>query len=248
MIEFRGRGILLDVEGTTSSVSFVYDEMFPFVRRELQRFLADASNDPAVQSACELIARDAGADSLNAWLADRDSAEQAQAKIRDEVTRLMDADVKATGLKALQGLIWKSGFASGELISHVYEDVVPALHSWREHGLDLRVYSSGSVAAQALFFGHTCEGDLLPLFSGHYDTQIGGKKEPASYAAIAADWGLPAKQILFLSDVVAELDAATTCGFQTALCRRPGNADPPVNHAHAEFNSFASINSAAHKT
>src|SRR5262249_37415562 len=134
---------------------------------------------------------------------------------------LMDSDAKATGLKALQGLIWQSGFESGEMKAHVYEDVPLALAAWNAAGKDVRIYSSGGVQAQKLFFGYTIAGDLLLQFRGHYDTTTGPKKEAESYRMIAADFGLPPDEILFLSDIVAELDAARAAGMQTGLVVRP---------------------------
>ncbi len=234
------RGILLDIEGTTSSISFVYDVMFPFARRELAGFLASRWTDADVQAACEHIARDAGHDSLAVWAAKTTHVE-IQSTVIAEVERLMDQDVKATGLKQLQGLIWQLGFESGELRAHVYDDVPAALSSWHQAGCDLRIYSSGSVTAQELFFAHTTAGDLLPLFRGHYDTTTGPKREPASYHAITLDFRFPAEDILFISDIPAELDAARAAGLETRLCCRPEN--PPVedDHGHRRITSFAQL-------
>jgi enolase-phosphatase E1 len=240
MLHFSGRGILLDIEGTTSSISFVYDVMFPFVRRELEAYLRANWGSPELAEACELISQDAGHRAFAAWLGNHDSETQLAA-VRDEALRWMDTDAKTTGLKRLQGMIWESGFASGELQAHVYDDVPPALRSWKAAGLDVRIYSSGSVQAQKLFFGHTIYGNLLHLLQGHYDTTIGPKREPASYLAIAEDMHLPPQEILFLSDVTAELDAARRAGLQTALVRRPGNPAPPPNHGHAEIVDFGAI-------
>jgi enolase-phosphatase E1 len=155
----------------------------------------------------------------------------------------MDADLKATGLKQLQGLIWHGGFDSGELKAHIYNDVPPALIAWNTAGKDVRIYSSGSVQAQKLFFGHTVAGDLLLLFRGHYDTTIGGKKEAVSYRKIAAEFRLQPAEILFLSDIVAELDAARTAGMQTALVVRPGNATGQTSsgESHPTIQSFAEV-------
>ncbi len=225
MIEFHGRGILLDIEGTTSSIRFVYDEMFPFVRRQLNDFLSSHWDQPAVAEACELLAQDAGASSLADWCGTATTSAERQQAVRAEVVRLMDSDAKTTGLKALQGLIWQAGFVSGELVAHVYEDVMPALDRWTQAGIELRIYSSGSIVAQRLFFGHTQAGDLLSYFAAHYDTTTGSKKDAASYQKIAAEFGCPSPEILFLSDVVAELDAAQAAGLRTGLCRRP--AMPP---------------------
>ncbi len=239
MIQVQARCVLLDIEGTTSSVSFVYDVMFPFARRELEHYLAGHWGQPPLLTALAHMAADAGAASLEAWRG-AGGAEAQRQRVVAEVHRLMDADAKQTGLKQLQGLIWEAGFASGELRAHVYEDVAPALRQWQSRGLDLRIYSSGSVAAQRLFFGHTIEGDLLPLFRGHYDTTIGSKRETASYQAIARDAAREPAEIVFVSDVVAELDAARAAGLQTVLCIRPGNA-PAASHTHPEIHSFAEL-------
>jgi enolase-phosphatase E1 len=241
MIQFSGPAILLDIEGTTSSISYVHDVLFPYARRELTGFLKSHWSAPKVRAACEQIARDAGASSLKAWCGQDTSADLVQAKVAAEVQRLMDVDAKATGLKELQGLIWENGFNSGLLRAHVYPDVPTALEAWTEAGKRVYIYSSGSIAAQRLFFGHTEAGDLLHFLSGHYDTTIGGKKLADSYRAIAADLKLPARDILFVSDIVAELDAARKAAMQTALSLRPGNAPVPVGHGHAEIETFANV-------
>jgi enolase-phosphatase E1 len=240
-VEFAGRGMLLDIEGTTSSVSFVFDVLFPFARRELANFLRDRWSTSHVDAACEHMAGDAGFSSAQAWWADQDDPQVRRRIVRDEALRLMDADAKATGLKQLQGLIWEAGFESGELCAHVFEDVAPALAAWKQAGLDVRVYSSGSVAAQKLFFGHTIRGDLLPFLGGHYDTTTGPKKIPQSYARIASDFKLDAGRILFLSDMVEELDAARAAGLRTILCLRSGNAPAPAGHQHDMVDTFADI-------
>lgn len=240
MIDFSVQAILLDIEGTTSSIRFVYDEMFPFVRRELATFLRTHWDAADVRAACDVIASDAGHETLAAWRGDADDA-NAQRRVSTEVIRLMDGDIKATGLKQLQGLIWRSGFESGELQAHVYDDVPPALKAWHDAGLDVRIYSSGSIAAQILFFGHTIVGDLLPLLKGHYDTTTGPKKEPASYAKIADAFGRQPTGILFLSDVVDEVAAARKAGMQTALCLRPGNAELPRDHDFETLRDFSEI-------
>jgi enolase-phosphatase E1 len=241
------RGILLDIEGTTSSVSFVYDVMFPYVRKHLTFEVFANWLEPEYIEAFHALARDAGHDSLDHWLKSagltRENPLRAAEVICKEVTRLMDGDVKATGLKQLQGLIWKSGFDSGELKAHVYDDVPPALAAWNDRGLDVRIYSSGSVQAQQLFFGHTIAGNLLKQFRGHYDTTTGPKRLPESYQKIAAAFALPPGEIVFLSDVAAELDAARAAGMQTILVVRPGNASSELkaNTAHAVIENFAQV-------
>jgi enolase-phosphatase E1 len=241
MIRFAGRGILLDIEGTTSSIRYVYDFLFPFAREHIHDFLDRHWDEPSVRQACELIARDAGATSLESWCHGDVSKAAALSKVEREVLRLMDGDVKATGLKELQGLIWREGYEDGRLLSHVYPDVPPALELWHKEGIDLRIYSSGSIEAQRQFFAHTEAGDLLPFFRGHYDTTLGPKREPASYAAIAEDMNLDPASVLFLSDVTAELDAARAAGLAVGLVVRPGNAVPPPQHGHSTINDFSQI-------
>jgi enolase-phosphatase E1 len=241
------RGILLDIEGTTSSVGFVYDVMFPYVRKHLTFEVLTNWDEPDFIAAYEAVARDAGHESLTAWLQthrlSRDSPLRAADVVCREVIRQMDADLKASGLKQLQGLIWQSGFESGELLAHVYDDVPPALEAWNAAGKDVRIYSSGSVQAQKLFFGHTIAGNLLGQFRGHYDTTTGPKKAAESYGKIAADFGLRSGDILFLSDVVAELDGARDAGLRTVLIVRPGNAIGQTNSGspHAQIASFSQL-------
>ncbi|MEN1680164.1 MAG: acireductone synthase [Planctomycetota bacterium] len=230
------RGVLLDVEGTTSAVSYVYDVMFPYAREHAGRYLAEHLAKPDAKAAGEQMARDAGHESL------ADATEDGPAAwLLAETHRLMDGDVKATGLKQLQGLIWEAGFKSGELKAHVFPDVPPALAAWRTAGVDVRIYSSGSVHAQRLFFAHTQAGDLSPRISGNYDTTTGPKREAESYRRIALDWGLPAGGVLFLSDVIEELEAAATAGMQTALVVRPGNKPVADGHGHRTIGSFAEL-------
>jgi enolase-phosphatase E1 len=198
-----------------------------------------------VAAAAEQIARDAGHENLLAMGAAASARDdwQAQDLIEREVIALMDRDVKATGLKQLQGLIWQAGFESGEMQAHVYDDVPPALMAWNAAGKDVRIYSSGSVQAQKLFFGHTVAGNLLGYFRGHYDTTTGPKKEAQSYHQIVADMQLPAGEVLFASDIVAELDAARAAGLQTVLVIRPGNAPIPAESGppHAAIASFVEL-------
>jgi enolase-phosphatase E1 len=239
VIVFGGRGILLDVEGTTSSISFVYDVLFPFARRHLGDFLATRAGDPAVRGvAARLEAEAVGSPTAAA-------ADLADPAVVTRVARaalaLMDRDAKVTPLKELQGMIWKGGFDSGELVAHVFDDVPPALEQWADAGLDVRIYSSGSIDAQKLFFAHTAGGDLTPHLRGHYDTTTGPKREAASYRAIAADMGLDPREILFVSDVGAELDAAREAGMATALAVRPGNRDPGGRLEHEPLSSFADV-------
>jgi enolase-phosphatase E1 len=235
VIVFDGRGILLDVEGTTSSISFVYDVLFEHAKRHVADFLIARRGDPAAQAAARGLAAAAGLPE------DACADEAGLARVALAAIDFMNRDVKDTSLKALQGMIWRSGFESGELVSHVFADVPPALAQWADSGLDVRIYSSGSIEAQQLFFRHTSAGDLTPCLRGHYDTTTGPKREQTSYAAIAADMGLAPRQILFMSDVGAELDAARAAGMATALAVRPGNRDAGGIYEHEAVASFAEI-------
>ena len=235
MIVFGGRGIVLDVEGTTSSISFVYDVLFAFAKERLADFLAAGRDDPAVRAAAGALAAEAG-------VADPDLDDPAGlGRVALAAVSMIDRDVKSTPLKALQGMLWRGGFESGALVSHVFDDVPAALAQWADAGLDVRIYSSGSIEAQRLFFAHTAHGDLTPHLRGHYDTTTGPKREAASYRAIAADMGLAPREILFVSDVGAELDAARQAGMATALAVRPGNRDPGGLLEHEPLESFAEI-------
>ncbi len=225
MIEFHGKLILLDIEGTVSPLAFVHEVMFPYARQRAGDYLATHWGTEVM----EQLARDVGM-----------KAFATPAEAEAAVHRLMEADAKATGLKQLQGLIWEEGFRNGELRSRIFDDVPRALTEWCRKGCGIRIYSSGSVHAQKLFFAHTKRGDLSVHFSGYYDTTTGSKRESASYVAIAVDCGLPADQILFVSDVVDELNAARNAGMFTALALRPGNQAVPPND-HPAITSFAEI-------
>jgi enolase-phosphatase E1 len=237
VIEHAGRGVLLDVEGTTTSIAFVYDTLFPYARRSLRKFLAERAADPEVLAAGEVIAREAGAGSLTEFLRNAGAAGDLQALER-EVLRRMDVDDKSTGLKQLQGLIWRAGYACGELRGHVYPDVPVALAAWAALGADIRIYSSGSVEAQRLLFAHTDAGPLDGYLRGYYDTRMGPKRSPESYRRIAADMGRDPAGILFLSDILEELEAARAAGLATGLVRRgPG----PVQASHSIVTQFSEV-------
>lgn len=220
------QAIVTDIEGTTSSIAFVHDTLFPYARERMRTFLRARAADSDVAEQIAAVAAESGC------AAEPDA-------VADELLRWMDADRKATPLKALQGMIWAQGYADGSLQGHVYPDTAPWLRRWHERRLALYVYSSGSVAAQKLIFGHSLDGDLTPLFSGYFDTRIGGKKAPEAYAAITRELDRPAGEILFLSDVGAELDAAAAAGMQTCQLLRDDTAVPAP--AHAQAGSFAEV-------
>lgn len=195
------RAIVTDIEGTTSSLAFVKDVLFPYARAHMHDFIRQQGDRPEVREQLGAVEREAGA-AL--------SREQAA----DLLVTWIDEDRKITPLKALQGLIWQHGYQNGAFQGHIYADAVAALRRWHQQGIRLYVYSSGSVKAQQLLFAHTAFGDLTGLFSGWFDTRIGAKTEQASYRQIITDIGLPAEQILFLSDAVKELDAAVAAGMR----------------------------------
>jgi len=197
------RALLLDIEGTTSSLEFVRDVLFPYAREHLGRFVAEQRGHAEVEAALEDATRLLRAEGANA------------AEPLPALERWMAEDRKATPLKTLQGLLWEAAFVRGAFVAHVYADVAPALRAFRAAGLRLYVYSSGSVRAQRAFFRHSAAGDLTPLVDGWFDTRIGGKTEPSSYHAIADALGLAPADIAFLSDSRAELDAARGAGLRT---------------------------------
>ncbi len=204
------KAILTDIEGTTSAVSFVFDVLFPYAREHLPAFVRNHSAEPTVAEQIAAVRRESG---------------EPDADIERVVEILLEwiaADRKATSLKALQGMVWAQGYRAGRLKGHVYPDAVQALRRWHEQGYALYVYSSGSVQAQKLIFGCAEVGDLTPLFSGYFDTGSGHKREMESYVRIAASIGLSAGEILFLSDVVEELDAARQAGMHTCGLVREG--------------------------
>ncbi|MBL6717494.1 MAG: acireductone synthase [Pseudomonadales bacterium] len=203
------KAVVTDIEGTTSSIRFVHEVLFPYARNMLGPFLKAREGEREVRDIRAAVAEEASVDA-----ADLDAVVAA-------LERFIDEDRKWTPLKTLQGLMWAQGYAEGALKGHIYEDAVTALKRWHDAGLALYVYSSGSVAAQQLLFGHSLAGDLTPLFSGYFDTRVGPKRTLGSYQAIAATLELPGDAIMFLSDVVEELDAARAAGLKTALLVRP---------------------------
>jgi len=240
MIEFRGRLVLLDIEGTVSPLAFVHDVLFPYARREVGDFLMRHQASPEVLCALDQIACDSGAVSDSEGVVANLASDSDRAAWVTRIHALMDADAKQTGLKWLQGLIWDEGYRSGELKSVLFSDAVESIQLWHRSGLRLRIYSSGSIAAQRLFFAYSDRGDWTGCLEGYHDTTTGPKRAVASYRAIAEAAGLPASEILFLSDITEELDAALEAGCQTAWVVRPGNK-PGQTDRHPTLRSFAEI-------
>jgi len=222
------KAILTDIEGTTSAVSFVFDVLFPYAAKHLPAFVREQAGRADVAEQLAAVRRESN---------------EPDADVERVVEILLGwiaEDRKATPLKALQGMVWEQGYQAGQLQGHVYPDAVEALKRWHQDGFQLFVYSSGSIQAQRLIFGCSVAGDLTPLFSGYFDTTSGPKREAQSYANITQTINLEAGQILFLSDIVEELDAARLAGMATCGLAREGGELA----GHVTVDSFARINPA----
>lgn len=232
----RPRAIILDIEGTTTPIAFVTKTLFPYARRHLRSFLdhdGDASSDVIARLHAEH--HHETDTSCPPWPDDSPAAGRAAAI--PYVQWLMDRDRKSPALKDLQGRIWENGYRSGELVGDVFADVASALERWQREGIGAGIFSSGSVLAQKLLFAHSSAGDLTRYLRWYFDTGIGAKGDPESYARIALHIATPPADVLFVSDVLRELDAARTAGMQTAMSMRPGNAPQPA-HDHRVVGSF----------
>jgi enolase-phosphatase E1 len=221
------RAILTDIEGTTTPISFVTKTLYPYARARLSTFLRDHARDAEVEKIIAevktAIGEECGLDGVIAQL-----------------LAWMDADRKAAPLKDMQGIIWEQGYAEGALVTEMYKDAARWLRQWLAAGLRLYVFSSGSVRAQKAIFAHTDQGNVGALFSGYFDTRIGHKRMPEAYTRIAGAIGLPAAEVLFLSDVREELDAARRAGMQTTwLVRDRAPAGPAA--AHRQARDFAAV-------
>ncbi len=220
------KAIVTDIEGTTSSLSFVKDVLFPYARANIAAYVERHADEPTVKALLDAVSQEVG-------------LTLSTAQVISQLLSWIDEDKKITPLKALQGLIWATGYQQGDFTGHVYADAAAQLKAWHAQGLVLAVYSSGSVYAQKLLFAHSDFGDLTALFTDYFDTNIGGKREVQSYEKIAAQLALPASQIMFLSDIEDELAAAKSAGFNTVWLVRDGIIDTTA--AHQQVASFAYI-------
>jgi len=230
------RAIILDIEGTTTPIAFVTETLFPYARAHLHTYLG--THEAACAGVLDRLSaerRQESDGSAPPW-----SDDSPLPSAIAYVEWLMDRDRKSPALKDLQGQIWEAGYRDGELIGQVFPDVPAALDRWRRAGIPAGIFSSGSALAQRLLFRHSSAGDLTPFLRWHFDTSIGSKREPSSYARIASTVGVASTGILFVSDVVGELDAARTSGMQTILSDRPGNAVVPF-HEHHVVRTFHDI-------
>ena len=220
------RAILTDIEGTTSSIGFVHEVLFPYAKSALPDFVRERRQDPGVAALLDEVREAIG------------EPDASTGRLIEVLLGWIDEDRKATPLKALQGLVWERGYEVGDFTGHVYPDAARQLRRWHDAGLPIYVYSSGSTHAQELLFRHSDAGDLTPAFAGYFDTRMGPKRDERSYVAIAKDIGLPPADILFLSDVAAELDAAAAAGMQTIQLVRDDSIERGRHRAVHDFDEI----------
>ncbi len=224
------QAIVTDIEGTTTSLSFVHEVLFPHAREHLPAFVREHAEEPEVHRWLQATAEQAG-----------DPRMSLEHRV-EVLQQWMAEERKITPLKMLQGLLWENGYARGAYTGHVYPDAAAWLKTWHEQGIRLYVYSSGSIKAQQLLFAHTAHGDLTPLFSGYFDTLTGPKQAVESYQAIARTIGLPPENILFLSDMLPELDAARAAGMRVIhLIRDSEPKDQPAHPQARDFNEVRAL-------
>jgi enolase-phosphatase E1 len=240
------RGVLLDIEGTTTPIAFVHEVLFSYARSEVRNFLTEhfgsAELVADMQQLREEYATDVKQNLQPPALVDVDGPRDAEIdSLAAYVSWLIDRDRKSTGLKSLQGKIWEQGYIDGTLKAQLFADVRLALERWRRAGLKISIFSSGSSLAQKLLFAHTEAGDLTGFIDNYFDTTVGPKTDAASYRQIASALSQPAQEILFISDVVPELDAAGAAGMRTLLCVRPGNQPQPFAEHYQIIRDFNEI-------
>lgn len=221
--------VICDIEGTTSSISFVKDTLFPYALKNVEEYLKANWNEDATKTVVaalrEQAEEDKKAEVEGALTIPAGDSEDIIPDIVKYVEWQTSRDAKTGSLKTLQGLVWAKGYKDGSIKGHVYEDVSKALEQWTEGGRKVYIYSSGSVDAQKMLFEHSEQGDLVKYLAGHYDTKIGAKTEKDSYAAILKNIEATAEEALFLTDVVAEAKAAKEAGLNVVVLDRPGNAE-----------------------
>ena len=237
--------VLLDIEGTTCPVSFVSEVLFPYASASMEPYLETHQGNADIAKLMrdvEVAWREDAHPDARALLQQQDSAASLSVHALSAYLRqLIGRDIKLTPLKDLQGRIWRSGYASGELIAPLFDDVPRALQRWHDGGFTLAVYSSGSVPAQQLLYGHCHEGDLTGLFSHWFDTKTGPKQAEKSYLMIATEMQTTPANVLFISDSLQELEAADTAGMKTLFSDREGN---PAREAgrFARISDYSSLN------
>jgi enolase-phosphatase E1 len=236
--------IILDIEGTTTPIDFVYKTLFPFARERVKDYLSRDWDAPEVQTDLAQLRAERAADAAQGLPSPALECEPSTERLESMVAYihwLMDRDRKSTPLKAIQGRIWREGYEAGELLGEVFDDVPPAFARWRRQNKLICIYSSGSALAQKLLFAHTTAGDLTHYICRYFDTTVGHKIEADSYRRIAEELRLAPADAVFISDAVAELDAALAAGMKTILALRPGNRPVEQPPAHPLVTGFASL-------
>jgi len=239
----KKRVLLLDIEGTVTSISFVHDILFPFARHHVKEFLIQHSTEAEVQSDIVAMVREHSVE-VEKGEEPPDVAAESIDSLVGYVNWLIDRDRKSSALKSLQGKIWEQGYCDGSLKAPLFDDVVPNLRRLRANQLSVAIFSSGSVFAQKLLFAHTETGDHTNLIDAYFDTGVGSKGDPESYRKIAERLKLSTDEITFVSDVVSELRAAREAGMKTLLCVRPGNQPQDEGDAFKVIRNFSELRSA----
>jgi enolase-phosphatase E1 len=235
---------VLDIEGTTTPIAFVHDVLFSYARSRVRDYLAAHFGSDELRGDIVALREEHSSDVKQNLRPPTLADGPADAEIDflvGYINWLIDRDRKSRGLKSLQGKIWKQGYLDGALKAPLFPDVAPALERWRRAGLKISIFSSGSSLAQKLLFAHTEVGDLTALIDNYFDTTGGSKTDVESYRRIASTLDLPASEVLFISDVVAELEAASKAGMQTRLCIRPGNPPQGSSELYQTIHSFNEI-------
>jgi enolase-phosphatase E1 len=242
----RLRAVLLDIEGTTTPIAFVHEVLFSYARSQVRSFLREHFGSAQLLADLQQLREEHAIDLKQGLqppaLVEVDGPRDAEIdSLSEYVGWLIDRDRKSTGLKSLQGKIWKQGYLDGTLRAEIFADVAPAFERWRQAGLQISIFSSGSSLAQKLLFAHTEADDLTGFIDNYFDTTVGSKTDVASYSRIASALHLPAQDVLFISDVVPELDAAGAAGMQTLLCVRQGNQPQPFAERYQAIRDFDEI-------
>lgn len=219
----------MDIEGTTTSIDFVHQTLFPYASKKMESYVLANQHRPEIQEQLEAV---------QTTILEEEGRKIDGKEVIDQLLAWIREDRKHPALKTLQGYLWRDGYVEGEYKGHIYQDVLPCWKKWKAQGIDLGIYSSGSVSAQKLLFGYSEAGDLTPYLSAYFDTEVGHKREVDSYRTIQQQLQVPAEQILFLSDVREELDAAKEAGFQVIWLERPGTQ---TNEAHPVVQQFDQI-------
>lgn len=239
------QAILLDIEGTTTPMAFVFEVLFPHARTRLRSHVEQHAASPDYQRLFDRFRDEHAAEKATAdqplppWVDAPPSARLAS--VVSYSAWLMNRNSKSTALKDLQGRIWEEGYRGGELVGQVFPDVPGALERWHAEHVRIAIFSSGSVLAQELLFRHSSAGDLTRFIQRYFDTAMGPKRDSDSYRGIVAAMAIRARDVLFVSDITAELDAARTAGMQMRLALRPGNTPQPDAHVYTAIRTFDEI-------